>query len=388
MTSVIKKSGVKETFNPNKIKDAVLKSATRVVVELNDDEINNIINIVENNLSNVPEVNVSTLHNIVESALDKVSPIVAKSYREYRDNKAAFAKMLDKVYSKKLSLNFIGDRSNANSDSAIVTTQRAIVYNELNSELYKKFFLTAEEEKAMSEGFIYVHDRGSRLDSFNCFERATRFITNGGIKSFYDFKDGDETYVITHKGNWKKAVVRKYGWQKLQKVSLRRGSGQIVEVNVTPNHRWIKRNGEVTTNLAIGDFLYDTPDIHAINWDEMSNLQKKLWCTGFGYRGENSYQYGLYTNVSDKPWRVVDIVPYRLNPKAEVWCLEVEDDHSFLLEHGIPTGNCCLADVGEILTGGFEMGNLDYAEPKTLDVAFDLVGDIIMNMASCQYGRR
>ena len=48
--------------------------------------------------------------------------------------------MLDKVYNKKLSLNFIGDRSNANADSALVTTQKAIVYNELNSELYKKFF--------------------------------------------------------------------------------------------------------------------------------------------------------------------------------------------------------------------------------------------------------
>ena len=76
--------------------------------------------------------------------------------------------MLDKVYNKKLSLNFIGDRSNANSDSAIITTQRAIVYNELNSELYKKFFLTKEEEIAMSEGYIYIHDRGSRLDCANC----------------------------------------------------------------------------------------------------------------------------------------------------------------------------------------------------------------------------
>ena len=68
----------------------------------------------------------------------------------------------------KLSLNFIGDRSNANADSALVTTQKAITYNELNSELYKKFFLTRNEEKAMSDGYIYIHDRGSRLDSMNC----------------------------------------------------------------------------------------------------------------------------------------------------------------------------------------------------------------------------
>ena len=50
---------------------------------------------------------VSAIHNMVECALDNVNPAVAKSYREYRDNKSAFASMLDRVYNKKLSLNFI-----------------------------------------------------------------------------------------------------------------------------------------------------------------------------------------------------------------------------------------------------------------------------------------
>ena len=39
------------------------------------------------------------------------------------------------------------------------------------------------------------------------------------------------------------------------------------------------------------------------------------------------------------------------------------------------------------MSGGFEMGNLWYNEPKTLDVAFDVLGDIIMSMASQEYGR-
>lgn len=214
MTKVLKKSGITEEFDNNKIKKAIEKSAERVVIKLTEAQKDQVCTQVKNSLLYTEVVPVSTLHNLVETALDSISPKVAKSYREYRDNKASFARMLDKVYNKKLSLNFIGDRSNANADSAIVTTQRAIVYNELNSELYKKFFLTVEEEKAMSEGYIYIHDRGSRLDSFNC----------------------------------------------------------------------------------------------------------------------------------------------------------------------------CLADVKTILNNGFEMGNLDYNEPKTLDVAFDLIGDIIMSMASCQYG--
>ena len=48
--------------------------------------------------------------------------------------------------------------------------------------------------------------------------------------------------------------------------------------------------------------------------------------------------------------------------------------------------NCCLFDVQNVLTGGFEMGNIWYNEPKTLDVAFDVIGDIVLSAASQQYG--
>ena len=48
--------------------------------------------------------------------------------------------------------------------------------------------------------------------------------------------------------------------------------------------------------------------------------------------------------------------------------------------------NCCLFDVEHVLSGGFEMGNIWYNEPKTLDVAFDVIGDIVLSAASQQYG--
>lgn len=50
------------------------------------------------------------------------------------------------------------------------------------------------------------------------------------------------------------------------------------------------------------------------------------------------------------------------------------------------TVNCCLFDVGNVLKGGFEMGNIWYNEPKTLDVAFDVIGDIVLSAAGQQYG--
>ena len=50
------------------------------------------------------------------------------------------------------------------------------------------------------------------------------------------------------------------------------------------------------------------------------------------------------------------------------------------------TYNCSLFDVGTIMSGGFEMGNLWYNEPNSIDTACDVLGDIIMTGASSQYG--
>ena len=48
--------------------------------------------------------------------------------------------------------------------------------------------------------------------------------------------------------------------------------------------------------------------------------------------------------------------------------------------------NCCLYDMKNVLKNGFEMGNMWYNEPNTLDVAFDVIGDIALSASSQQYG--
>ena len=182
MIRILKKNGEVQNFNGEKIKKAIRKSADRVCVTLSEKDEKKVVDTVRKQLQyNEEAVPVTTIHNMVEVALDSVNQNVAKSYRDYRDNKSQFASMLDKVYSKKLSLNFIGDRSNANSDSALVTTQKAIVYNELNSELYKRFFLSQKEERAVSDGYLYIHDRGSRLDTMNCCIYDMKNLITGGF---------------------------------------------------------------------------------------------------------------------------------------------------------------------------------------------------------------
>lgn len=168
MKQIIKKDGTKESFDFNKIKDAIRKSAERTMVSFTDDEYKTIYDLVMGFIQSKDEIDVAEMHNIVESVLDKVSPTVSKQYKEYRNYKKDFIHMMDKVYERSQAIRYIGDRDNANTDSALVPTQRSLIYNELNGELYKKFFVNAEERQAMKDGYIYIHDRSARLDTINC----------------------------------------------------------------------------------------------------------------------------------------------------------------------------------------------------------------------------
>lgn len=181
---IVKKDKSLQNFNPSKIIDAIRKSADRACVKLTQKQETAVVDYVCKFLieHGQEEIEVAKLHNIVENALDEVDPKVAKCYRDYRNYKTNFFAMLDAVYQKKLSLAFIADRSNANADSALVTTQKAIVYNELNTEFYKKFFLNEEERKASDEGFIYIHDKNARLDTINCCVYDMEGLMKGGFK--------------------------------------------------------------------------------------------------------------------------------------------------------------------------------------------------------------
>ena len=169
---VIKKDGTLEEYDEQKIINACNKAARRAMVELTPQEYATIVNDVwekiEENYEDDSEIEIYDMHNIVEAVLEEDFPIVAKMYKEYRNYKKDFVHMMDKVYERSQAIRYIGDNSNANTDSALVATKRSLIYNELSSELYKKFFLTNAEKQAAKDGYIYIHDRSARLDTFNC----------------------------------------------------------------------------------------------------------------------------------------------------------------------------------------------------------------------------
>lgn len=182
MTKVIKKDGTQTNFNEQKIINAISKSAERVMYKLSDEEITKVVDYVKSMTEGMETVKVNKLHNMVEASLELVVPQVAKSYREYRDYKLDFVNMLDEVYQKAQHIMYMGDKSNANTDSTLVTTKRCLVYNELNKELYNKFFLTEDEKQACRDGYIYIHDKSARRDTMNCCLFDAKAVMSGGFE--------------------------------------------------------------------------------------------------------------------------------------------------------------------------------------------------------------
>jgi len=181
---MIKKDGTKEPFNVQKVVDAVGKSAYRALTEFTEEEKEFICKRVVERVDELPtdEVPIPVMHNIVETVLEEVKPIVAKSYRDYRNYKQDFVRMLDDVYKKSQSIMYVGDKENANTDSALVSTKRSLIFNQLNKELYQKFFMTTEEIQACRDGYIYVHDMSARRDTMNCCLFDVKNVLSGGFE--------------------------------------------------------------------------------------------------------------------------------------------------------------------------------------------------------------
>jgi anaerobic ribonucleoside-triphosphate reductase len=184
--NVIKKDGTIEPYNEQKIIDACNKAARRAMYELSDNDyaqiLNDVLAKIDESYDEDTDIEIYDMHNIVESVLEEDFPTVAKMYKEYRNYKKDFVHMMDKVYERSQSIRYIGDKSNANTDSALVATKRSLIYNELSGELYKKFFLTHDEKQAAKDGYIYIHDRSARLDTFNCDLFRVGEVMKGGFE--------------------------------------------------------------------------------------------------------------------------------------------------------------------------------------------------------------
>lgn len=184
MFYVIKRDGSLQNFDRNKIINACKKSAHRALDNITDSDYINICKNIEKYILykyvNNSKIPVSEMHCIVEKYLSQAFPNSGDAYRQYRNYKKDLVDMMDNVYTKIQAVRYVGDTSNANTDSTMISTQRSLSYGVLNKNLYQKFFLNNDELSATNDGYIYIHDMKDRLDGFNCilFDMAN-ILRNG-----------------------------------------------------------------------------------------------------------------------------------------------------------------------------------------------------------------
>ena len=179
-----KKNNTLQEYDANRIITAVKASAERCESPLTDNELAMIIAHVENKLllksDNV--VPVQTMHALVLSALKEVRMDVYDSYLNYRSFVEHMAKDMMKMTKECNAIQFIGDKENANSDSALVSTKRMFQLNVFNKYLYTSSFLLAKELQAIEDGYIYIHDMSARRNTMNCCLFDVRNVLSGGFE--------------------------------------------------------------------------------------------------------------------------------------------------------------------------------------------------------------
>jgi ribonucleoside-triphosphate reductase len=186
MIQIIKKDGTLEDYNEQKIINACNKASMRALDNLTDSDYKHICDdvmlYIQKEYPSETSIPVEKMHSIVEKTLMELYPKSGEAYRQYRNYKVDFVRMLDDVYQKSQTIKYIGDVSNANTDSSMVSTQRSLVYGQLNKNLYQKFFLNDEERQATNDGYIYIHDMKDRLDGVNCCLFNMANVLNGGFE--------------------------------------------------------------------------------------------------------------------------------------------------------------------------------------------------------------
>ena len=90
MTEVIKKSGKKEQFSPEKIRKSIAGAAQQADIpdERKDEVVYEVVGTVIPILESKEGIDTSEIKGIILGELDKVEPAVASSWRKYEEGKS------------------------------------------------------------------------------------------------------------------------------------------------------------------------------------------------------------------------------------------------------------------------------------------------------------
>jgi len=284
---VIKRNESEQDFCLDKIEKAIRKANSTVSSEeqMNDEAIQKVINTVLKKLTGFNSVKVEDIQDFVEQALVRHNKYtVAKAYILYRDKKKKDKKFTENE-EKIMALidgtsSLRGDNANKHIDDN--ASIRDYIAGIMCKSLANKT-LPKEIIKAHNEGIIHWHDAdySPTQPLHNCFSPSQKFITDCGIRKFSDFADGEKVIIKDYLGELREATVHVYDPQKLYNIELVRKNGKGSRtVIATKDHKWLLADGTFTTDLSIGDKLWQNKCCEIKQKIETTE-DAKAWCMGF-----------------------------------------------------------------------------------------------------------
>ena len=223
-----------------------------------------------------------------------------------------------------------------------------------------------------------------------------QYFLNANMKC-YPIKDSEDLLIVDYSFN-KKEFLKNKDYTKLTKEQII----AIIKGLICADGEHKKYNPIIGEDIADG-ISSSNKDIQeiigrysALAGYYISKIRINNNSTNYGKRSYPLYEYKFVTQtpqrrVSKKKYEHYTIIPYKvLNKeyvgKENVWCLEVEDDHSFILANGLITGNCCLLNLKDMLENGTCIQGKLIHDIHSLQVAVTVTTQIIAAVGSSQYG--
>lgn len=176
---VVKKNGVEQEWDEEKLLAAANKSAARargidfykgtsgrlspretalflyrVEVEVDDRRADR---------SGRRRITTEALHSIVERVLKEVAPDVGETYFSYHSEAMRNARNYEKIIEECNEVGANGNKQNANADSALASTLKCFSADYIETSRYENYFMTKEEKEISEQGYLYWHDKNGRL---------------------------------------------------------------------------------------------------------------------------------------------------------------------------------------------------------------------------------
>ncbi len=137
-----------------------------------------------------------------------------------------------------------------------------------------------------------------------------------------------------------------------------------------------------SSNKTVIDFLREYAPVAGLYITAENDLTGEKT----NYTGESGRPYTILFSFNPDFSFAYTVLSKEFAREDEVWCLEVDDEHNFVLANGIVTGNCDLVNLEDMLQNGTVISGTRIDTPHSFSTACNIATQIIAQVASSQYG--